>query len=102
MKPPTFHTQTWQLTALLALIFTILIFLLNLALLAWYVSGGAPVVDVDDGVKVLYAGDCNKTARIDTAVHLGVNVVGTVLIGGSNFCMLFFLSFFSFWLKIRS
>lgn len=41
----------------------------------------------DDGVGVIYAGDCGLVKRWDTALHLLINVLGTCLLAASSFTM---------------
>lgn len=36
---------------------------------------------------MVYSGDCGKIETKDTWVHLGLNVVATVLLASSNYCM---------------
>src|SRR4051812_17828327 len=34
-----------------------------------------------------FTGDCDKVARMTTALHLLINILSTLLLGASNFCM---------------
>ena len=43
--------------------------------------------DTDGGITVIYKGDCGTVSRWDTALHLLINVLGTLLLGASNFTM---------------
>lgn len=38
------------------------------------------------GFGDLYQGDCKLVARYNTVVHLGINIVSTLLLGASNYC----------------
>lgn len=40
-----------------------------------------------DGIWMVYAGSCVATENKDTWVHLGLNVVATILLASSNYCM---------------
>ena len=37
--------------------------------------------------ETLYDGDCNTASRINTSLHLAINILGTILLSSSNFCM---------------
>jgi hypothetical protein len=37
--------------------------------------------------SLLYQGDCNCSKRLDTGMHVLINVFSTVLLSGSNYCM---------------
>ena len=36
---------------------------------------------------MVYSGNCHKIEKKDTWVHLGLNIVATVLLASSNYCM---------------
>lgn len=40
-----------------------------------------------DGVNILQRGDCNTAKRLGTGLHLLINILGTILLGASNYCM---------------
>ena len=40
-----------------------------------------------DGVNILQRGDCNTTKRLGTGLHLLINILGTILLGASSYCM---------------
>ena len=42
---------------------------------------------MDGGVGTLYHGSCSKTRTMSTWLHLAINVLSTVLLGASNYCM---------------
>ena len=76
-------SRGWRLTVVAAFIASVSILLLNSTLLVWYYTS-APVAD---GVKVLFVGKCATVRRLDTWIHLLINLFSTVLLIGSNFCM---------------
>lgn len=41
----------------------------------------------DEGIAVISEGDCNKVSTLDTWVHVGINILSSLLLGGSNYCM---------------
>lgn len=61
------------------------VFFLNLAFTIWTVAfGGAGGID---GIGVFAEGDCGNIRAGNIVVHLLINVLSTVLLAGSNFCM---------------
>ena len=41
----------------------------------------------DSDLGTLYHGDCGTSSRLSTGLHLVINLLSTLLIGSSNFCM---------------
>lgn len=39
------------------------------------------------GIAVLYRGGCNQSKNISSAAHVAINVLSTLLLGASNYCM---------------
>ena len=42
---------------------------------------------LDDGLIVLYEGNCNRVSNINLGIHLVINGLGTLLLAASNYCM---------------
>ena len=42
---------------------------------------------VSGGVGTLYAGDCDRVRQLGSGLHVAINVIGTLLLGASNYCM---------------
>lgn len=65
-----------------------LVFLMNtIFLLAGEGRSGFPTLDSNEGKRVLYDGQCDTTKKINIGVHLLINILSTVLLGASNYCM---------------
>lgn len=65
-----------------------IIFFLNLMFLL--IAEGLqkfPALAKDDGRRVLHEGSCKFVKRTNTGVHFMINVMGTILLGASNYCM---------------
>ena len=43
--------------------------------------------DYNEGIAELYRGDCKRVSTLDTWVHVGINILSSLLLGGSNYCM---------------
>jgi len=43
--------------------------------------------DSDSNLVEVYKGSCDSVASMDTWVHLAINALSTLLLGGSNYCM---------------
>lgn len=65
-----------QLTAALVLV-------TNIALTAWAHAR----FGTHNGIGTIYLGSCAKAQRLDIWLHLLINVLSTLLLGASNFCM---------------
>lgn len=57
-------------------------FFINLALIIWTSTKG-----VEGGIATIQEGDCNTTKRLDLWLHLGINLLSTLLLGASNYTM---------------
>lgn len=40
-----------------------------------------------DGRQILYSGDCDTVEKMNTGIHLFINVMSTILLSSSNYCM---------------
>ncbi|KIX08225.1 uncharacterized protein Z518_02881 [Rhinocladiella mackenziei CBS 650.93] len=74
----------WRSGSRIALACAVLVLVTNIALTIGIVTTGS---DMTDGIWMVYRGSCSATETKDTWVHLGLNVVATVLLASSNFCM---------------
>jgi hypothetical protein len=53
-----------------------------LTIVAWHGLGGW-----SDGVVTIHQGDCGVVKRADAFIHIGINVLSTLLLSASNFVM---------------
>ena len=60
-----------------------LVLIINLILTIWAVTESG----VQDGLGTLYDGSCKRTASLTFWIHLGINVLSTLLLGASNYSM---------------
>ncbi len=71
----------WRTGALTAALLAAISLLINFIVVVWLgTHGGGNLVE-------LYNGDCTKVEHMDVWVHLAINVLSTLLLGGSNYCM---------------
>ncbi|KAI9695590.1 MAG: hypothetical protein M1820_008515 [Bogoriella megaspora] len=66
------------------------VLLINLVFTIWASQNQtvAPIATIADSGRVpLFSGSCSKANRIDTAAHLLINTLSTVLLSASNYCM---------------
>lgn len=73
----------WRMGVLVALIGTTLVCLFNIVVTIFILSQG----NTKSGYGTIYGGDCKKTRDLNVWVHLVVNVLSTLLLGASNYCM---------------
>jgi hypothetical protein len=72
----------WRTGALTAALLAAVSLLANLIIVIWLGAHGS-----GDSLVELYNGDCGRVQTMDVWVHLAINVVSTLLLGGSNYCM---------------
>lgn len=64
------------------------VFLMNtIFLLVGEGRAGFPSFSSNAGKRVLYDGQCETTKKINIGVHLLINILSTILLGASNYCM---------------
>ena len=76
-------TNDWRFGVLACAISTFIVFLINLVVTIW---AGIHYGN-NDGQQILFKGDCDRAGNINTALHLLINVLSTVLLSSSNYCM---------------
>ncbi|KAK5189871.1 hypothetical protein LTR99_004144 [Exophiala xenobiotica] len=72
----------WKTGALSAAVFAGISLLINLVVLVWLATHKA-----SSGLVELFIGSCSKVQSMDLWVHLAINALSTLLLGGSNYCM---------------
>jgi hypothetical protein len=73
----------WRTGASAAAGFAIISFIVNLTVIIWLGASGRTSFEA----STIYTGDCEVVARDNLWVHLAINVLSTVLLSGSNYCM---------------
>lgn len=72
--------EGWRTGASTAALLAVLSLIINFSIEIWLGTKGNGVVEV-------YNGPCGTVAQADTWVHLAINIISTLLLGGSNYCM---------------
>lgn len=71
----------WRFGALNFAVWALIVFLINLTVTIW---GSAAA---QNGRGVFFDGDCDRVKRLNTGLHVFINILSTILLGGSNYCM---------------
>ena len=77
------YLSGWRAGALASCIVAVVVFLINFSLTVWAASS-SPVANY---VGILFHGDCTRAKAISTWSQVAVNILSTVLLGASNYCM---------------
>lgn len=75
----------WRVGALLSLSFTTLVCILNLAITIWVWK--QPGHEIDGSIGTLFEGNCGRARKTNVWIHLVVNLLSTLLLCASNYCM---------------
>lgn len=75
----------WRGGALLSLIGTVFVGLFNLAITIWVWKH--PRNEIEGSIGTLYEGSCAKTRNLNVWIHLLINILSTLLLAASNYCM---------------
>ena len=73
----------WRMGVLIALVGTTLVCLFNVVVTNYVLFRGT----TKSGYGTIHSGECKKTRGLNVWVHLVVNVLSTLLLGASNYCM---------------
>ncbi|KAE8381623.1 hypothetical protein BDV26DRAFT_301230 [Aspergillus bertholletiae] len=76
-------TENWKRSLYIGSLSSVVVLLFNVSFVAWAVSHH----DLTDDRGVLYTGDCVKTKRISTGIHLVINILSTALLCASSYTM---------------
>lgn len=71
----------WRMGAVVSACTAGVVFLINLLFLIVAMA----TVGQRDGIGTLYQGDCNTVKRMDTTIHLILNLLGVAVLGASNY-----------------
>lgn len=71
----------WRFGALNFAIWASIVFLINFIVTIWGLTAG------HFGRGVLLEGDCDRVKKLNTGLHVFINILGTILLSGSNYCM---------------
>ena len=77
------RTTGWRFGAISCASSASVVFLINLSAAIW----AAVTVGIHQGKGVLFNGSCTKIRPLNVGVHLLINILSTVLLSGSNYCM---------------
>ena len=77
------YLSGWRLSVILCIVLVSSIFVLNVGVTIWVLRNRTVV----QGVATVYEGSCAKTKNYTTFIHLRINLLGSCLLGASNFCM---------------
>ena len=75
----------WRAGAIISAVTALLVLILDTVLVIWVVAN--PEFPIKDGIGILYNGSCDTTKKANTWLHLGINILSTILLSASNYCM---------------
>ncbi|KAF2475426.1 uncharacterized protein BDR25DRAFT_279479 [Lindgomyces ingoldianus] len=75
------YTEGWRFGAINCAISASIVFLINFIVTIW----GSAHKNANKGV--LLEGDCDKVHQVNTGLHFLINLLSTILLGSSNYCM---------------
>jgi hypothetical protein len=77
--------QGWKFGILLNVICTAVVFAINLALTTWALA--ISDTSASDDRRVLYQSSCTRVKMVNTAGHVVINALSTLLLAASNYSM---------------
>jgi len=80
-RKPRKWLSGWRFGAINCAIWASIVFIINLVVTIW-----ASAHNKAKG-NVLFEGDCDRVDQLNTGVHLLINVLSTILLSSSNYCM---------------
>lgn len=73
----------WKLAARLSIVIVAIVLLFNITITAW----ASMKYGLHSGVGTIHQGTCSSIKKTGLFVHMAINVVSTLLLGASNYCM---------------
>lgn len=87
-RPSDFDTAGWRFGAMVAVVSTSIVLLINLSVTIWVgVRLRKAASTVHSTILTVHRGECQDVERINTWVHFAINTVSAVLLSASNYCM---------------
>jgi hypothetical protein len=80
-KPRTW--KGWQRGAAVCLLVVTATLILNVTVTAW----AAIAFGLSDGIGTIHRGPCHAVKQTGLWLHIGINILSTMLLGASNYCM---------------
>ena len=77
------HLSGWRAGALASCLTALLVLIINISVMIW-ATAKYPLAG---HVGLLFNGDCAKAKSINAWLQVAVNILSTVLLGASNYCM---------------
>lgn len=77
------YSEGWRAGMTVSCITALLVLILNTVVIIW-ASSRYPSVD---GIGVIFGGECARAKRLNTWLQLVVNVLSSILLAASNYCM---------------
>ena len=72
----------WRTGVAYAIVLITVVLLINLSFLIWAVASRGPSL----GISTLQRGSCETSTKINTWIHLVINILSTGMLGASNYC----------------
>jgi hypothetical protein len=72
----------WRAGVVTCAVSASVVFFINFIITIWVLVRNSNQHD-----DTLYEGDCDRTSQLNTGVHAVINLLSTVLLGASNYCM---------------
>ncbi|BCS26984.1 uncharacterized protein APUU_60032A [Aspergillus puulaauensis] len=79
------RVRNWKVALINGAIASVIVLFFNLGFVLWAIRR----YELEDGHGTIYTGHCEKARRISVWFHLVINVLGTLLLGASNYAMQF-------------
>jgi hypothetical protein len=79
------HMSGWRFSTSLFALAAAVVLIANIGIVIYCVqkSGGS----ANGGFKPVYTGDCGRTKTLNTVLHLVINILSSLLLTSSNYCM---------------
>ena len=84
---PVWYTG-WHTGVLACATSTMVVLLINVSLTVYAATNPEYKTESESGIGTLYEGSCDKSRMIGLWLHLGINVLSTLLLSGSNYTQL--------------
>lgn len=77
------YCEGWRACAAASCVTAALVLFINITITSWAAKQHPPV----NGIGVLFPGNCERAKQLNTWLQLIVNILSSILLAASNFCM---------------
>jgi hypothetical protein len=82
-QPRNSRFTGWRVGLVSGTSIVVVVLLINISMALWATKRSG----IEEGIGTIYEGSCGRTKMMSLWIHLGINILSTLLLGASNYAM---------------